>query len=486
MLKGEDYMLREDYEVVIGLEVHAELSTKTKIFCSCPTEFGGEPNTHCCPICMAMPGTLPVLNKKVVEYAIKAGLSTNCNITRVSKNDRKNYFYPDLPKSYQISQFDMPLCTKGYVEIETENGTKKIGLVRIHIEEDAGKLNHDEFGRGSLVDLNRAGVPLIEIVSEPDLRSVEEVDSYLKKLKSILEYIEVSDCKMQEGSFRADVNVSVRKIGAKEYGTRTEMKNMSSFRSITRAIEYEAERQVEVLEQGGTIHQETLRWDEVSGKTFSMRDKEDAQDYRYFPEPDLAIINISDEMIEQIRKTLPEMPESRKERYIKEFKLPEYDSNILTSSKYLSDLFESATKVCNNPKAISNWIMTDITKILNENEEEPSSIPFTAEQLGKLVCLIDKGIISSKIAKQVLEELFEHPRDPEEIIKEKGWLQISDEGAIKEVVLKILEANPQSIVDYKAGRDRALGFLVGQAMKETKGKANPQLLNKLFLEELKK
>lgn len=486
MLKGEDYMLREDYEVVIGLEVHAELSTKTKIFCSCPTEFGGEPNTHCCPICMAMPGTLPVLNKKVVEYAIKAGLSTNCNITRVSKNDRKNYFYPDLPKSYQISQFDMPLCTKGYVEIETENGTKKIGLVRIHIEEDAGKLNHDEFGRGSLVDLNRAGVPLIEIVSEPDLRSVEEVDSYLKKLKSILEYIEVSDCKMQEGSFRADVNVSVRKIGAKEYGTRTEMKNMSSFRSITRAIEYEAERQVEVLEQGGIIHQETLRWDEVSGKTFSMRDKEDAQDYRYFPEPDLAIINISDEMIEQIRKTLPEMPESRKERYIKEFKLPEYDSNILTSSKYLSDLFESATKVCNNPKAVSNWIMTDITKILNENEEEPSSIPFTAEQLGKLVCLIDKGIISSKIAKQVLEELFEHPRDPEEIIKEKGWLQISDEGAIKEVVLKILEANPQSIVDYKAGRDRALGFLVGQAMKETKGKANPQLLNKLFLEELKK
>ena len=486
MLKGEDYMLREDYEVVIGLEVHAELSTKTKIFCSCPTEFGGEPNTHCCPICMAMPGTLPVLNKKVVEYAIKAGLSTNCNITRVSKNDRKNYFYPDLPKSYQISQFDMPLCTKGYVEIETENGTKKIGLVRIHIEEDAGKLNHDEFGRGSLVDLNRAGVPLIEIVSEPDLRSVEEVDSYLKKLKSILEYIEVSDCKMQEGSFRADVNVSVRKIGAKEYGTRTEMKNMSSFRSITRAIEYEAERQVEVLEQGGTIHQETLRWDEVSGKTFSMRDKEDAQDYRYFPEPDLAIINISDEMIEQIRKTLPEMPESRKERYIKEFKLPEYDSNILTSSKYLSDLFESATKVCNNPKAVSNWIMTDITKILNENEEEPSSIPFTAEQLGKLVCLIDKEIISSKIAKQVLEELFEHPRDPEEIIKEKGWLQISDEGAIKEVVLKILEANPQSIVDYKAGRDRALGFLVGQAMKETKGKANPQLLNKLFLEELKK
>lgn len=479
-------MLREDYEVVIGLEVHAELSTKTKIFCSCPTEFGGEPNTHCCPVCMAMPGALPVLNKKVVEYAIKAGLATNCSITRVSKNDRKNYFYPDLPKSYQISQYDMPLCTKGYVEIKTEDGTKKIGLVRIHIEEDAGKLNHDEFGRGSLVDLNRSGVPLIEIVSEPDMRSVEEADSYLKKLKSILEYIEVSDCKMQEGSLRADVNVSVRKKGAKELGTRTEMKNMNSFRSITRAIEYEAERQIEVIENGGKIEQETLRWDEVSGKTFSMRDKENAQDYRYFPEPDLAIINISDEMIENIKKTLPEMPESRHERYIKEFKLPEYDSNILTSSKYLSDLFEKATAKCNNPKAVSNWIMTDITRILNEKEQEPNDIPFTAEELGKLVILIDKGTISSKIAKQVLEELFENPKDPEDIIKEKGWIQISDEGAIKEVVTKILEANPASIADYKAGKDRALGFLVGQAMKETRGKANPQLLNKMFLKELNK
>ena len=479
-------MLREDYEMVIGLEVHAELSTKTKIFCSCPTDFGGEPNTHCCPVCMAMPGALPVLNKKVVEYAIKAGLATNCDITRISKNDRKNYFYPDLPKSYQISQFDMPLCTKGYVEIEDGETAKKIGITRIHIEEDAGKLNHDEFGRGSLVDLNRSGVPLIEIVSEPDMRSVEEADKYLKKLKSILEYIEVSDCKMQEGSLRADVNVSVRKKGAKEFGTRTEMKNMNSFRSITRAIEYEAERQVEELEKGNKIYQETLRWDEVSGKTFSMRDKEDAQDYRYFPEPDLGIIKISDEMIEEIKKTLPEMPESRRARYIEEYKLPEYDSNILTSSKHLSDLFEKATEKCNNPKAVSNWIMTDITRILNEKEEEPSAIPFTPEELGKLVILIDKGTISSKIAKQVLEEMFENPKDPEDIIKEKGWIQISDEGAIKEVVQKILEANPASIADYKAGKDRALGFLLGQAMKETKGKANPQMLNKMFLEELNK
>jgi len=479
-------MSREDYEIVIGLEVHSELSTKTKIFCSCPTEFGGEPNTHCCPVCMAMPGTLPVLNGKVVEYAIKAGLATNCEIARVSKNDRKNYFYPDLPKSYQISQFDMPLCEEGYVEIETQNGPKKIGLVRIHIEEDAGKLNHDEYGRGSLVDLNRAGVPLIEIVSKPDMRSVIEVDSYLKKLKSILEYIEVSDCKMQEGSLRADVNVSVRKKGEEKLGTRTEMKNMNSFKSITRAIEYEAERQIEILEQGGKIEQETLRWDDVSGKTFSMRDKEDAQDYRYFPDPDLAIINISEEKIQEIKEDLPEMPESRRERYINEFKLPEYDSNIITASKYLSDLFENATKVCNNPKAVSNWIMTDITRILNEKEEEPNDIPFTAEQLGELITLIDKGTISSSIAKKVLEELFENPRKPEEIIKEKGWIQISDEGAIKEVVLKILEANPQSVADYKAGRDRALGFLVGQAMKETKGKANPQLLNKFFIEEMNK
>ena len=476
-------MSREDYEAIIGLEVHAELSTKTKIFCSCPTEFGGKPNTHVCPICMAMPGALPVLNKKVVEYAVKAGLATNCEITPVSKNDRKNYFYPDLPKSYQISQFDKPLCVGGNVEIETEEGTKNIGITRIHIEEDAGKLNHDDYGRNSLVDLNRAGVPLIEIVSEPDLRTSKEADTYLKKLKSILQYIEVSDCKMEEGSFRADVNVSVHKKG-EPFGTRTEMKNMSSFRSIVRAIDYEIGRQIDVLEDGGKIDQETLRWDEVSGKTFTMRSKENAQDYRYFPEPDLGIIEISDEWKEEIRKSLPEMPEERKVRYMEELKLPEYDSNILVSSKYLSDFFEAATKVCGNPKSVSNWIMTDIIRV--QNEEDLEEMPFTAEQLGKLIVLIDKGTISSSIAKKVFEELLDKPRDPEEIIKEKGWVQISDEGAIKEVVLQILEANPQSIADYKAGRDRALGFLVGQAMKETKGKANPQMLNKLFLEELKK
>ena len=478
-------MAREDYEVVMGLEVHAELSTKTKIFCSCPTAFGAAPNTQTCPICMAMPGTLPVLNEKVVEYAVKAGLATNCEISKDSKNDRKNYFYPDLPKAYQISQYDKPLCYKGYIEIETSEGKKKIGITRIHIEEDAGKLNHDDLSGGSLVDLNRAGVPLIEIVSEPDLRTTEEVDSYLKKLKSILEYIEVSDCKMQEGSFRADVNVSIRKKGETKLGTRTEMKNMNSFRSITRAIEYEIGRQIDVVENGGVIEQETLRWDEVSGKTFSMRDKEDAQDYRYFPEPDLVAIKLSDEYIENIRKDLPEMPESRKQRYLEVYKLSEKDAGILTSSKYLSDLFEKASEICGNYKAVNNWIISDISRILNETEMDPIEIPFDASQLAKLVSLIDKGTISSSIGKKVLVELFENPRDPEDIIKEKGWIQISDEGAIKEIVLKIIEANTQSVADYRGGKDRALGFLVGQAMKETKGKANPQMLNKMFAEELK-
>ncbi len=479
-------MARDDYESVIGLEVHSELSTKTKIFCSCPTGFGAAPNSQTCPICMAMPGTLPVLNEKVVEYAVKAGLATDCEISRDSKNDRKNYFYPDLPKSYQISQFDKPLCTKGKIEIQTNNGKKIIGITRIHIEEDAGKLNHNEFGGGSLVDLNRAGVPLIEIVSEPDLRTAEEVELYLRKLKSILEYIEVSDCKMQEGSLRADVNVSVRKKGETKFGTRTEMKNMNSFRSITRAIDYEIERQIDVIENGGKIEQETLRWDEVSGKTFSMRDKEDAQDYRYFPDPDLVAIKLSEEYIENIKNMLPELPESRKQRYIEEYKLSEKDANIITASKHLSDLFENAVKECNNPKAVNNWIISDISRILNEEEMEPSQIPFNSNQLAKLVMLIDNGTISSSIGKKVLVELFEQPRDPSDIIKEKGWIQISDEGAIREVVQKVLQGNPQSISDYKAGKDKALGFLVGQAMKETKGKANPQMLNKMFLEELNK
>ena len=468
-------MSREDYEVVIGLEVHCELSTKTKIFCSCSTEFGGEPNTHCCPICMAMPGTLP------------AGLATNCKIEKNSKNDRKNYFYPDNPKSYQISQYDKPLCYDGYVTIEDEKGTeKKIRIERIHIEEDAGKLNHDEYGRGSFVDLNRAGVPLIEVVSKPDLRSAYEVESYMKKLKSIFEYIEISDCKMQEGSLRADVNVSIRKKGSSELGTRTEMKNMNSFKSIVRAIDYEIDRQIEVVEDGGEIVQETLRWDDISGRTFSMRDKEDAQDYRYFPEPDLVAIRLSDEYVDNIRKELPELPESRKKRYVEEIGLSEKAANFVTSSKYYSNMFEKASEISNNPKAVSNWLMSDIARIMNEKELEPDAIPFSAENLAELIVLIDKGTISNSIGKKVLEELFENPKEPSKIIEEKGWVQISDEGAIKEVVLKVLENNPQSVADYKAGKDKALGYLVGQAMKETRGKANPQMLNKMFMEELKK
>lgn len=479
-------MSREDYEVVIGLEIHAELKTKTKLFCSCKNEFGGDPNTHCCPVCMAMPGALPVINETAVEYAVKAGLATGCTISQDSKNDRKNYFYPDNPRSYQISQYDKPLCNHGFVEIEDEEGNKKkIGILRIHIEDDAGKLNHNEFGGGSLVDLNRAGVPLIEIVSMPDMRSAAEAERYMRKIKSILEYIEVSDCKMQEGSLRADVNVSVHKPG-EPFGTRTEMKNMSSFRSIVRAIEYEANRQIDVLENGGEVFQTTLRWDDVSGKTFLMRSKEDAQDYRYFPEPDLAAIRLSDEYIEKVRASLPEMPESRRERYLKEYNLTEKDARLLTASKYLSNLFEGALAKCGNAKAVANWILSDISRILNEKEMEPDQIPFTADELAKTIELIDKGTISSAIAKKVIEELFENPQDPEVIIKEKGWIQISDEGAIREVVLKIIEANPQSVADYKGGKDRAIGFLVGQAMKETKGKANPGMLNKMFIEELNK
>ena len=479
-------MMRDDYEVIIGLEVHCELSTKTKIFCSCLNKFGGEPNTHCCPVCMAMPGALPVLNEKVVEYAVKAGLATNCSIEKNSKNDRKNYFYPDTPKAYQISQYDKPLCYDGFVTIDTDEGEKTIRIERIHIEDDAGKLNHDDFGRGTFIDLNRAGVPLIEVVSKPDLRSSDEAEKYIRKLKSIFEYIEISDCKMQEGSLRADVNVSVRKKGDTKLGTRTEMKNMSSFRSIVRAIDYEAQRQIEEIEKGNIIRQETLRWDDISGKTFSMRNKENADDYRYFPEPDLVSIKLSDEYIENIRKSLPELPESRRKRYLDEYGLSEKAANFITSSKYYSNLFEDSIKICNNPKSVGNMIMSDIARIVNEREEEPEDIKFTGQELGELISLIDNGTISSAIAKKVLEELFECVKMPSKIIEEKGWVQISDESAIKSVVMKILENNPQSILDFKAGKDRALGFLVGQAMKETKGKANPKMLNEMFLEELNK
>ena len=475
-----------EYEVIIGLEVHAELSTKTKIYCGCTTEFGGDPNTHCCPVCTGMPGALPVLNEKVVEYAVRAGLATNSEIAQYSKQDRKNYFYPDTPRAYQISQYDLPLCEHGKVDVETSNGKKEIGITRIHIEDDAGKLVHDNYTGGTLVDLNRAGVPLIEIVSEPDMRSAEEAVAYVEKLKGILEYIGVSDCKMQEGSLRADVNLSLRPVGQEKFGTRTETKNLNSFRSIKNAIEFEIERQKKVLEEGGIIYQETRRWDDEKGEGFAMRTKEDAHDYRYFPEPDLQPINISDEYIQSIKETLPELPESRRKRYVEEIGLPEYDAGIITSSKALSDFFEEAAKDSGNAKAVSNWIMTDIIRVAKEKGLEYNELPFTPIKLASLIKLIDKGTISSKIAKEVFEVMCEEGKDPEKIVEEKGLVQISDEGAIKEVVDKVIAANPQSIVDYKAGKDRALGFLVGQCMKEMKGKGNPQILNKLILEELNK
>ena len=475
-----------EYEVIIGIEVHAELSTKTKIYCGCTTEFGGDPNTHCCPVCTGMPGALPVLNEKVVEYAVRAGLATGCEITRKSKQDRKNYFYPDLPKAYQISQFDLPLCVNGGFDVTLKDGsTKHLGITRIHIEEDAGKLVHDTYTGGTLVDLNRAGVPLIEIVSEPDMRSAEDAVAYVEKLKGILEYIGVSDCKMQEGSLRADVNLSIRPVGQKEFGTRTETKNLNSFRAIEHSINFEIERQKQVLESGGKVIQETRRWDEAEGQGYGMRVKEDAHDYRYFPEPDLMPIFLSEEYIKDIKDKLPELPENRRTRYIEELKLPAYDAGIITSSKALSDFFEEASKECNNPKAVSNWIMTDIIRIARERDIEYSELPFTPKRFASLIKIVDDGTISNTTAKKVFEEMLDIDKEPIEIVKEKGLMQISDEGAIKEVVDRVALANPQSIADYKAGKDRALGFLVGQCMKELKGKGNPQIINKLLMEHLK-
>lgn len=472
------------YETVIGLEVHAELATNTKIFCGCKNEFGGEPNTRCCPVCTGMPGTLPVLNKAVVDFAIKAGLATNCTITKYGKQDRKNYFYPDLPKAYQISQFDLPLCQNGYIDIEVDGETRRIGITRIHIEEDAGKLIHDDYGNESMADYNRCGVPLIEIVSEPDMRSPEEARIYLETLKSILEYTEVSDCKMQEGSLRCDVNLSLRPVGQKEFGTRCEMKNVNSFRAAVRAMEYEQKRQAEVLDEGGVVEQETRRWDDVRGVSSPMRSKEDAQDYRYFPEPDLVPIVVSDEWVEEIRRTIPELPEQRKARYINEYSLPEYDAFILTSSKKMADFFDAAVSEGAKPKPVSNWLMGDISKILNDKELEPDDIPFTPAQLAKMIALIDKGTISNSAAKKVLDAMFAQPDDPEKLVEKLGLAQVSDEGAIQQMVSDVLAQNPQSIADYKAGKDKALGFLVGQVMRISKGKANPQIINKLLKDAL--
>ena len=478
--------MREDYEVIIGLEVHAELATKTKIYCGCSTEFGSDPNTHCCPICTGMPGVLPVLNKKVVEYAVKMGLATNCEIARFSKQDRKNYFYPDLPKAYQTSQYDLPLCEHGHVEFMVGDQKKRVGITRIHIEEDAGKLIHDPYTGDTLVDFNRCGVPLIEIVSEPDIRSAEEAVGYMQTLKSILEYLEICDCKMQEGSLRCDVNLSVRKKGETKFGTRTETKNLNSFKAIARSIEYETERQIKELENGGKIYQETRRWDDDKGIGYAMRTKEDAHDYRYFPEPDLAPIVLSDEYINSIKESLPEMPNVRKHRYIEEFGLPEYDAEQITNSKHMAEFFDKAVKTCGNAKLVSNWLMSDVARILNEQEIDIAEAKFTAEQLGHLISLIEKNVISSAIAKKVFEDMAQSGKDPESIVEEKGLKQVTDEGAIRDFVIKVLDLNPASVADYLAGKERAMGFIVGQTMKESHGKANPVMVNKLVKEELEK
>ncbi|ORX24668.1 aspartyl/glutamyl-tRNA amidotransferase subunit B [Thermoanaerobacterium sp. PSU-2] len=475
-----------NYEAVIGLEVHAELLTRTKIFCNCTTEFGGEPNTHVCPVCLGLPGTLPVLNKKVVEYAVKAGLALNCEISKFSKMDRKNYFYPDLPKAYQISQYDLPLCKNGYVEIETSDGVKKkIGLTRIHIEEDAGKLMHENVD-GSLVDYNRTGVPLIEIVSEPDMRTPEEAYLYLTKLKSVLEYSEVSDCKMQEGSLRVDTNVSVRPVGSKEFGTKIELKNLNSFKAVQKALEYEIKRQIKLIEGGETIVQETRRWNEQKGITESMRSKEEAHDYRYFPDPDLVPIIVSDEWKEEIRKSLPEMPEHKKERFVTQYGIPEYDASVITSSKPLADFFEKCVLEYSSAKTVSNWIMGEMMRLLKETGKEVEEVLIKPHQMASLLNLIDNGTITGSIAKTVFEEMFATGKNPEEIVEEKGLKQLSNEDELREIALKVIEDNPKSVEDYKNGKDKAIGFLVGQIMKATKGKANPQLANKILLEELSK
>ena len=473
-----------EYESVIGLEIHSELATKTKIFCNCTTEFGGDVNTHCCPICTGMPGTLPIMNKKGVEYAVKAGLAMNCEIWLFRKQDRKNYFYPDLPKAYQISQYDLPLCKNGYLDVEVNGTTKRIGITRIHIEEDAGKLLHNAWGNGTLVDMNRCGVPLIEIVTEPDMRNSDEAKALLEKIRTILKYIEVSDCKMQEGSLRCDVNVSIMPKGSDKFGMRTEMKNISSFSATGHAIDTEIKRQIEVVENGGEIHQETRRWDEDKGESVVMRTKENAQDYRYFPEPDLVPIVLTKEYIEDIRKNLPELPDVKKARYLTEYKLTEYDAELISSSKEMSEYFDKVVSFGAVPKSASNWVLGDISKVLNEREISINEIEISPETLAELIKEITKGTISNTAGKTVFEEILATGKKVSEIIAQKGLAQVSDESAILEMVDKVIVNNPQSIEDYRRGKTNVVGFLVGQVMKESRGKANPQVINKLILERL--
>ena len=474
----------KNYETVIGLEVHVELATKTKIFCSCSTAFGGAPNTHTCPVCTGMPGSLPVLNRQVVEYAMAVGLATNCDITRYGKFDRKNYFYPDNPQNYQISQLYLPICRNGHVDIETSAGKKSIGIHEIHMEEDAGKLIHDEWEDCSLVDYNRSGVPLIEIVSEPDMRSADEVIAYLEKLRLIIQYLGASDCKLQEGSMRADVNLSVREVGAEKFGTRTEMKNLNSFKAIARAIEGEKARQIELIEEGKAVIQETRRWDDNKEYSYAMRSKEDAQDYRYFPEPDLVPVVISEEWLEEVRSRQPELRDEKMARYRREYDIPEYDIEILTGSKHMADLFEETIAICSKPKEVSNWLMVETMRLLKEKNQEPEDISFSPEHLAALIGLIEDGKINRTTAKEVFEVIFAEDVDPVAYVEEKGLGMVSDDGALREVVENVIRENPQSVEDYHAGKKKAIGFLVGQTMKAMHGKADPAKINKLLAELL--
>ena len=478
--------MKKQYETVIGLEVHVELATKTKIFCACSTAFGGAPNTHVCPVCMGMPGSLPVLNKQVVEYAMAVGLATNCKITQYNKFDRKNYFYPDNPQNYQISQLYLPICQNGGVEIETAAGKKVVGIHEIHMEEDAGKLVHDEWTDSSLVDYNRSGVPLIEIVSEPDMRSAEEVIAYLEKLRLIIRYLGASDCKLQEGSMRADVNLSVREVGAEKFGTRTEMKNLNSFKAIARAIEGERERQIELIEEGKEVIQETRRWDDNKEYSYAMRSKEDAQDYRYFPDPDLVPVVISDAWLKEVKDRQPELRDEKMERYKKEYDIPEYDISIITGSKRLADIFEETVAICKNPKKVSNWLMVETMRLAKEQEMELDDISFSPAHLAAIIEMVEKRQINGSVAKEVFEEVFKSDVDPAKYVEEHGLKSETDEGALKSVIEAIVAANPQSVADFKGGKKKAMGFLVGQVMKETKGKADPAVINKLLAEELAK
>lgn len=475
--------MSRQYETVIGLEVHVELATKTKIFCSCSTEFGGAPNTHTCPVCTGMPGALPVLNRQVVEYALAVGLAVNCEINQYCRFDRKNYFYPDNPQNYQISQLYLPICHDGFVETWTAAGKKKVGIHEIHMEEDAGKLIHDEWEDCSLVDYNRSGVPLIEIVSEPDMRSADEVIAYLEKLRLIIQYLGASDCKLFEGSMRADVNLSVREAGASEFGTRTEMKNLNSFKAIARAIEGERKRQIELLEEGKKVVQETRRWDDNKESSRAMRSKEDAKDYRYFPDPDLPPVTISDAWIQEIKDRQPELKTEKMARYQEEYGLSAYDADIITGAKHMADIFEATVSLCGKPKEAANWLMVEAMRLLKEEGQEPEAIRFSPENLAKLIVLVDNGTINRTVAKEVFEKIFAEDIDPEAYVEENGLKVVNDEGALRAVIREVIAANPQSVTDYHNGKERARGFLVGQTMRAMKGKADPAMVNKI-LEEL--